>query len=256
MIADDELKMVRMKYAQTAQGDAIDRLMALMSDEKKPYAEAFLMALASSIADILNNGELGRLFIDIAELHICNGNEVSPESHLVRVVSAIDFLCYYSKKFIKMEEETRRRRITAELQKIRAILVTVNEDNLHLFLDTVLNLNGRLRRRGYPLWLTTKVNVEDCFVFADYAKKLALGDKQGPGFRFDINLHHLGKTPNVRAGEPNHDPNQTMTVYHPTVVDGIYYETFVKGGVTSGGAKEYVSKLDNTNAIDRLEMIE
>ncbi len=47
-----------------------------------------------------------------------------------------------------------------------------------------------------------------------------------------------------------------MTVHHPTVVDGMYYETFIKGGVTSGGAKEYVSKLDNTNAIDRLEMIE
>ena len=180
-----------------------------------------------------------------------------PDADLVRVVSAVDFLCYYSKKFISIEEETRRQRVMAELRKIRAILVTVNQDNLYIFLDTVLNLNGRLRRRGYPLWLTTKTNVGDCRLFADYVQKLSLGERtKSTGFRFDIGLHHVGLTPNVRVGEFDHDPNQTMTVRYPTVVDGMYSETFVPGGATSGGAKEYVSRLDNTDAIDRLEMIE
>jgi len=256
MVVDDYLKEVQSKFSQTEQGDVINRLIALINDEDEPCAEAFLIALASSVEDIVDSGELVRIFIDIAEQFICSGGEASPDSDLVRVVAAINFLCYYSRMYIKVEDETRRQRIIAKLQEIRAILVTVNEGNLHLFLDTVLNLNGRLRRRGYPLWLTTKMEVENCFVFADYVEKLALGNMQGPGFRFEIGLHHLGNTPNVPAGEPDHDPNQTMMVHHPTIVDGMYYETFTNGGVTIGGAKEYVSKLDNTDAIDRLEMIE
>lgn len=255
MIADS-FEHIRQKFSGTSQGDAIERLIALISEENDQYAETFLTDLASYVADIVDNEKLGRRFIDIAEQHVCRGANASLDSGLVRIVPAVDFLYYYSRKFTKMEKDIRRQRIMAELQKIRAILTTVNTDNLRQFLNDVLNLNGRLRRRGYPLWLTTEMEVNGCSVFADYVKRLALGDKKGPAFRFDIGLHHLGATPNVHPGEPDHVPNQTMTVHYPTVVDGMYYETFVRGGTTSGCAKEYVSKLDNTDAIDRLEMIE
>jgi hypothetical protein len=42
----------------------------------------------------------------------------------------------------------------------------------------------------------------------------------------------------------------------PTAVNGMWYDSFTAGGFTSGGAREYVSKLDNTEAIDSLETIE
>jgi len=154
---DDELKKVRMKFAQTIQSDVIGRLTTLINDETEPYAEEFLMALASAITNVIYNGELGKIFITIAEQHICKGKDAFPDSDLVRVVSAVDFLCYYSRMYIKVADEARRQRIMAKLQEIRAILATVNEGNLHRFLDDVLNLNGRLRRRGYPLWLTTRM---------------------------------------------------------------------------------------------------
>ena len=47
-----------------------------------------------------------------------------------------------------------------------------------------------------------------------------------------------------------------MSVHEPTHVDGMHYDTFTPGGLTTGGAQEYVSKLNNTQAIDRVEMIE
>lgn len=123
-------------------------------------------------------------------------------------------------------------------------------------MNNVLNLDGKFRRRGYPLFLTTEGDVEDCSSYSDYVRKLALGNTRGPAFRFNIGTSHIGVTPNVRAGESDHDSNDTMSVHEPTVVDGMWYDSFIAGGFTSGGAREYVSKLDNTEAIDSLEMIE
>ena len=42
----------------------------------------------------------------------------------------------------------------------------------------------------------------------------------------------------------------------PTVVDGMDYEKFIEGGKTAGGASEYVSKLDNTEAIKEMEVLQ
>ncbi|MFQ6044425.1 MAG: hypothetical protein ACE5PV_26530, partial [Candidatus Poribacteria bacterium] len=103
MVVDDYIEKVRLKFAQTKQSDVINRLIALINDENEPHAEAFLMALASSAEDIVGSGELVRRFIDIAERFICSGDEALPYSDLVRVVPSIDFLCYYSKMYIKME---------------------------------------------------------------------------------------------------------------------------------------------------------
>jgi len=36
----------------------------------------------------------------------------------------------------------------------------------------------------------------------------------------------------------------------------MYYEQFIPGGNTIGGAREYVSKLNNCEAIDALRIIE
>ena len=58
------------------------------------------------------------------------------------------------------------------------------------------------------------------------------------------------------SGSPIHDPTQTFSIHVPTSVDGMYYNNFVKGGKTETGAIEYVSKLDRTDAIDRLEILE
>ena len=66
----------------------------------------------------------------------------------------------------------------------------------------------------------------------------------------------MGETANVRVGERDHDPGDTMSVHEPTHVDGMHYDTFTPGGLTVGGARECVSKLNNTQAIDRVEMIE
>jgi hypothetical protein len=46
-----------------------------------------------------------------------------------------------------------------------------------------------------------------------------------------------------------------MEVKVPCSVDGMYYDTFIEGGQTIGGASEYVSKLDNTDAIQKMEVI-
>ena len=175
----------------------------------------------------------------------------------MRVISAVDFLCYYSRKFIKVEETTRRSSVRAEIDKIKAAFPMVTPNNLRLFMDDFLNLNGRLRRYGSPLWLTLDLDIVDCSTFANYVEKLALGDTtESPGFRFDIGSHHVGSTPNVRRGEPDYARLNLMTIHEPTIVDGMWYSKFVEGGLTSGGVREYVSKLDNTEAIDRLEMIE
>ena len=201
--------------------------------------------------------ELGRRFADVAERYICQGSGGSPDSNLVHVVGAMAFLSNYSRRFIDVETQTGRNRISTELRKIMAILETLSAENLPTFLNDVLNLNGRLRRRGYPLWFSTTRGVNECSTFADYARRLALGGAySGPGFRFDIGLGHLGSTPNVRADEPDHDPREAMTIHAPTAVDGMYYDTFIPGVLTTGGARQYVSRLDNTDAIDRMEIIE
>lgn len=244
------------RFSSTCLNDAVERLEAACI-KGDPCVKWFFDDLASCALDGLSDGDLASLFCEIAEKHICGGDRASSDCDLVRVVSAVNFLWYYSKKFAKTEEVARRARIEAEIRKLHAILMTVTAKTLTLFLDSVLNLNGRLRRIGYPLWLTTAKDVADCSSFADYHTRLALGEAaQGPGFRFRIGLGHVGTTPNVRAGEPDHDPNQTMTVHIPSAVDGMHDEQFVPGGRTAGGAVEYVSKLDNTEAIDEMEIIE
>ncbi len=245
---------IQEKFAGTGQGVSIKRIVAAIDD---PIAREFLMALAASIQGTEDNMELGRRFADVAEQYICQGNDGLPDSDLVHVVGAMDFISNYSRKFIGVEKQTGRNLISTELLKTKAIFETVSAENLPTFLEEVLNLNGRLRRSGYPLWLSTARDVNECSTFADYAQKLALGDAySAPGFRFDIGLGHLGSTPNVRASEPDHDPREAMMVHDPAPVDGMYYDTFIPGDLTAGGARQYVSRLDNTDAIDRMEIIE
>lgn len=259
-MAENKFQVLQEKFNAVGkeQGEIVRRLALAVSGKSDACAASFLEALVPSIENIKNDGELWGAFLELSEQRICGGSDISPETILVRVVPAVGFLFYYSRKFIMAEEKTRRDRIRAELEKIRALLRggKVN-GNLHVFLDDPLNLTGRLRRRGHPLWFTTQLDVEDCSEFAQYVEKLTLGDQtEPPLFRFDVGLHHLGATPNVRHSEPDHNPDDTMMVYLPTVVDGMYHQTFIEGGTTKGGAREYVSRLDNTDAIDSLEMIE
>ncbi len=67
MSVDDYLKEVLSKFAQTEQGDAINRLANCVNE---PCAENFLKELKESITGIGDTGELVRRFIEIAEQHI------------------------------------------------------------------------------------------------------------------------------------------------------------------------------------------
>ena len=109
----------------------------------------------------------------------------------------------------------------------------------------------QIRRRSYPGRFRTTADRAEIKVRYTTEDSAA-----SPAFRLQIGLPHLGETPNVRADEPDHDPGDPMSVHEPTHVDGMHYDTFTPGGLTAGGAREYVSKLNNTQAIDRVEMIE
>ena len=250
------LDELRRRFGNGKQRDALERLAAKPAEEADTHTAAFLIALASAVQDLVG-GEVSACFARIAEEHICRGTSVRPESDLVRIVPAVSFLVYYSRKFVMVEQEVRQHQLEAELSKIRAILPRVTAASLQNFLESVLNLSGRLRRQGFPLWLTPANDIADCSTYADYARVLGLeGSAAPPAFRLQIGLPHLGETPNVRVGERDHDPGDPLSVHEPTHVDGMHYDTFTPGGLTAGGAREYVSKLNNTQAIDRVEMIE
>lgn len=256
MLDGNMLDELRRSCGSGRERDALERLAAQLDEEAATHAAAFLTALASAAQGLVGD-EFGECFARIAEQHICRGAGVHPESDLVRIVPAVSLLVYYSRKFVLVEQEARQQRIEAELSKIRAILPSVTAANLQTFLDSELNLNGRLRRRGFPLWLTPGNDIADCSTYADYARALGLEDSAAsPAFRLQIGLRHLGETPNVHVGEPDHNPDDTMSVHEPTHVDGMHYDTFTPGGLTAGGTRESVSKLNNTQAIDRVEMIE
>ena len=250
------LDALRHRFGNGKQHDALERLTGKLDEEADTHAVAFLTALVSA-AQELGGDEVSACFARTTEQHICRGASAHPESDLVRIVPAVSFLVYYSRKFVMVEQEARQQQLEAELSKIRAILPKVTAANLQNFLESVLNLSGRLRRQGYPLWLTPANDIADCSTCADYARLLGLDDgAASPAFRLQIGLRHLGATPNVRVGDPDHEPGDTMSVHETTHVDGMHYDTFTPGGLTAGGAREYVSKLNNTQAIDRVEMIE
>lgn len=256
MLDGTMLDDLRRSFESGRERDALERLAAQLDEEADTHAAVFLTALASAAQGLVGD-EFSECFARIAEQQICRGTSAHPESDLVRIVPAVSFLVYYSRKFVLVEQAGRQQRIEAELSKIRAILPSVTATNLQNFLDSVLNLRGRLRRQGFPLWLTPANDIADCSTYADYVRVLGLENGiASPAFRLQMRLRHLGETPNVRAGEPDHDPDDTMSVHEPTHVDGMHYDTFKPGGLTAGGAREYVSKLNNTQAIDRVEMIE
>jgi len=219
-----------------------------------PLAKAFLSELKRYINSD-NEAKLEDIFLDVAERYICSGNSAFPNSDLVRIVEAAKFLFYYSKKFVYREGE-QQRGIQDFIAQVRSILPHITTDNIRFFLEDVLELNGRLRRKGYPLWLTDEYSVKDCWHFEDYQNKLALDNCQPPFFRFTILLDCIGHCPNVRQDRPEFRDNDLMEVKVPCSVDGMYYDTFVEGGKTIGGASEYVSRLDNTDAIQKMEVIE
>ena len=106
------------------------------------------------------------------------------------------------------------------------------------------------------MWLSTEADVEGCASYEDYAARLALnGGAGGPGFRFRIGSERIGTAPNVRPGGADHDPTDTMSLHEPTGVDGMHCASYVPGGRTAGGAREYVSRLDNTQALDWMEIV-
>ena len=250
------LDELRQRFGVGRERDALERLAAKLDEEADTHTAAFLTTLASASQDLVGD-EFSECFARIAEQHLCCGAGVRPESDLVRIVPAASFLVYYSRKFVMAEQEARRQQLEAELSKIRAILPRVTAANLQNFLESVLNLSGRLRRQGFPLWLTPGNDLAECSTCADYARVLGLEEgAASAAFRFEIGLRHLGETPNVCVGELDHDPGDTMSVHETTHVDGMHYDTFMPGGLTVGGAREYVSKLNNSGAIDRVEMVE
>ena len=217
------LDALRQRSGNGRERDAVERLAAQPGEEADTHAAVFLTVLASAAQDLVGD-EFSECFARIAEQHICRGASVRPESDLIRIVPTVSFLVYYSRKFVLVEQEARQQRLEAELSKIRAILPSVTAASLQSFLDSVLNLGGRLRRRGFPLWLTPGNDIADCSTYADYARVLGLEDSAvPPAFRFQIGLRHLGETPNVRVGEPDHDPGDTMSVHETTHVDGMHY---------------------------------
>ena len=251
-----DFQQVCVAFAVTEHAEVLNRMAAAAREKTNPHAAAFLQFLASSTPGVANTTELAKQFFDAAEQFICKGDQAAGDCDFARVVHAIDFLCYYSRLFVRLEGSQPREHVKGKLAEIGAILKTVTPQNINVFLDEVLNLNGRLRRRGYPLWLVASPDLADCAAWPDYLQRLGLPARDGPGFRFAIGARHLRTIPVVRVGEPDHDASQTMTAHFPTVVDGMWYATFVEGGFTSGGAREFVSKLDNTDAIESVEMLE
>ena len=220
------LDALRQRFGNGKQRDALERLTGKLDEEAAPHAAAFLTALASAVQDLVGD-EVSACFARTAEQHICRGASAHPESDLVRIVPAVSFPVYYSRRFVVVEQETRQQRLEAELSKIRAILPRVTAANLQNFLESVLNLSGRLRRQGFPLWFTPRNDLAECSTCADYARVLGLEEgAASPAFRLQIGLRHLGETPNVRVGERDHDPGDTMSVHEPTRVDGMHYDTF------------------------------
>ncbi len=249
----DELKEI---FGKTGYKEAVGRLSAAAAEDAA--VSGFLEELAGRVSPAADERVLGGLFTQLAEEHICGGRAMDPASDLVRVVPTVRFLCYYSRKYIYLETAPPAR-VLAEVETIRAALRVVDQtdpEQRSIVFDGLLGLSGRLRRKGYPLWLTTEDEVTGCRLYKDYRVKLALADDDAPALRFRIGRGHVGVTPNVPAGEPDHDGSQTMSVHYTTAVDGMYYAAFVPGGATAGGAVEYVSKLDNTAAVDLLEMID
>lgn len=256
-MADLNHDEIKNKFEKTDYKGAISRLSAAAASDTG--ANEFLEKLTRLVSPAADELSLGSVFIELVEEQICRGGAMIPASDLVRVVPAVSFLCYYSKKFIFIEAAARRRRMQVELETIRAALRAADQSDpaqRSSIIDGLLNLTGRLRRKGYPLWLTTEDEVAGCRHYEHYRVRLALAGDGAPAFKFRIGQRHLGVTTNVAPGEPDHDDSQTMSVHYTTAVDGMYYEAFVPGGATAGGATEYVSKLDNTAAVDLLEMID
>ncbi|MBC8227989.1 hypothetical protein H8E77_00380 [bacterium] len=193
----DELEALAQRFS----GDferAIRRLANRVQENPCPIVEAFLRDLNRCIDNIDNDAQLGDFFLDVAERYICSGNPAFPNADLVRIVEAAKFLFYYSKKFIYLEGE-QQQEIQDFIAKVRSTLSNIKADDIRYsdkirnFLEDVLELNGRLRRKGYPLWLTDEYSVRDCQHFKDYLHKLALPDDcRPPFFRFTIILDYSG----------------------------------------------------------------
>lgn len=254
MNIDDLIRELRSRFKNTSCTRAISKLARMLKrSSAASHLEAFLRAVELATRDITEKQTLEELFDDTAEQYLCKG----VHEYLIRVVTVSGFLSYYSNKFILVETEVRQRRVAKYISKLHAMFGEVSEDNLRHFLDKELELNGRLRRSARPLWLTPQAEVNGCLKFADYQRRLALGlEDSGPAFCIYIGYYHVGVTANVRDGMTGHDPTQTMSLHLPTLLDGMHYPRFRAGGYTAGKAREFVSKLNNTDAIDRLEWIE
>ncbi len=234
------------------QKQAILRVVERIQQNNNPVAHAFL----DELSQISSNPKRSDLFTEVAERYICGGEIASVSSDLVRVVNVGVFLFYYSGGLIPREVE--QPVIQTMLDKIQTIL-THSGTNLAVALDYVLKLrayHGRLRGKGRPLWLTDVDSVIDCNSYQDYIDRLSLNGVQPPLFCFIISRQQIQKCPNVRQGQPGFDPDDLMAIHLPTVIDGMYYDTFIEGGKTAGGASEDVSKLDNAEAIKKMEIVQ
>ena len=135
------LDALRQRFGSGKEHDAVERLAAKPAEEADAHAASFLTVLASAAQGLVGD-EVSACFARIAEQHICRGASVRPESDLVRIVPAVSFLTYYSRKFVLVEQKARQQRLEAELSKIRAILPSVTAASLQNFLESVLNLSG------------------------------------------------------------------------------------------------------------------
>ena len=170
------LDALRQRFGVGRERGAVERLAAKLDEEADTHTAAFLTTLASASQDLVGD-EFSASFARIAEQHICRGASAHPESDLVRIVPAVSFLIYYSRKFVMVEQEARQQQLEAELSKIRAILPRVTAASLQNFLESVLNLSGQLRRQGSPLWLMPANDIADCSTYTDYARVLGLEDR-------------------------------------------------------------------------------
>jgi hypothetical protein len=191
--------------------------------------------------------ELSAQFTGVAENHICKGSKQPVADStlvLIRVCSVKGVFKYFARESFSDDENDPR--FIEALNTFRAAIG--HRESSHAFLEG--KLKG-LRSLGRAFWLTPGEEVRGCTTYADYNRVLGLEDEIRYAFVFEIGAHHVGATPVEKGND-----GELMTLHLPTDVDGMYYEKFTPGGTTVGGAREYVSKLNNFQAIDHLRIIE
>ena len=219
-------------------------------------AGMFLDALCSTLDGVVDRAVATKAVDDAAEAWICSGAECDPGGDIVRVVQLAVLMTFYTRTYTASDPETDDR-VEAAVPNVIRLLRTARPTTVQDAQETlndVLDLTGRLRWWSRPLWVTTSSAVEDCRTLQAFADKLTLWQDEGtlkPALRLDIPGEHVGSIPNVAE-----DENAVMSLHVPTPVDALFQDAFKPGGRTEGGAAEYVTRLDNAQAIAGYEVFD